>query len=51
LEDLVAHIDTPVLSRLYMSFFRDAVFDIPHVRAVHRSCKRAQTVRGSQGGV
>jgi hypothetical protein len=32
LEDLVARIDTPVLSRLYMSFFRDAVFDIPHFR-------------------
>jgi len=30
LEDLVARIDTPVLSRVYAEFSEDLVFDIPH---------------------
>jgi hypothetical protein len=31
-EDLVARIDTPVLNQLYMAFFMDLVFDIPHFK-------------------
>ncbi|KAI0298251.1 hypothetical protein BC826DRAFT_1184419 [Russula brevipes] len=31
-EDLVARIDTPALNHLYMEFFMDLVFDIPHFK-------------------
>jgi len=31
-EELVACIDTPVLNQLYMVFFMDLVFDIPHLK-------------------
>jgi hypothetical protein len=31
-EDLLAHIDTPVLNQLSMRFFMDLVFDIPHLK-------------------
>ncbi|KAI0292164.1 hypothetical protein BC826DRAFT_1020358 [Russula brevipes] len=31
-EDLVAHIDTPVLNRLHMTFFPDPIFDVRHLR-------------------
>jgi hypothetical protein len=31
-EDLVAHIDTPVLNRLHMTFFPNSVFDVRHLK-------------------
>jgi hypothetical protein len=31
-EDLLARIDTPVLNQLWMFFFADPVFDIPHLK-------------------
>jgi hypothetical protein len=32
LEDLVAHIDTPVLNQLNMTFFPESVFDVQHLK-------------------
>jgi hypothetical protein len=32
LEDLVAHIDTPVLNQLYLTFFPKPIFDVPHLK-------------------